>query len=70
MRTTIEHVGQRWIDEPTYTTVHPKAIVKAAAELCGNRIPKAIVMQTGTRRVPLVWMKPDGMGGLMPRSAK
>jgi len=63
--TTIEYKGQPFFDEPVYVKPKPRSIIAHSLDAAfGRDEQKAIMVRR--ERVHLQWMKPDGVGGLMP----
>jgi hypothetical protein len=62
MKHSITHVGQKYVDSPVYTK--PDPLKGSVARAFGRNVP---AINTGTERVQLRWMKPDGKGGLVPK---
>lgn len=70
LRPSIERAGQRYVDKPVYTYPEIDVLgmaVNAAFNKC-SPLPPPIL--TGHERVRLRWMKPDGKGGLVPRTKR
>lgn len=73
IRTTVQHDGQRYVDEPIYRDLRPREelrtdIAASVAAAFGHPQAKAIREVVGHERVRLRWMKPDGKGGLVPKN--
>lgn len=83
IRTSVQFVGQPYVDKPIYAAPNPDRvtpIAEALADIFGNArwlrnelgVPKRVrvdIPQILLRheRTQLKWMKPDGKGGLVPR---
>lgn len=67
IKTEIEVVGQKFVDEPVYILVSkPKTLAAAIAAMVGRAIPRSIYAISHYNRVPLRWLKPDRQGALVP----
>jgi hypothetical protein len=70
LKTSIDHDGQPFYDEPVYREVsraNPLALALSRALPGCRKVQEVIQELSHHERVWLRWMRPDGKGGLVPR---
>lgn len=65
LKTTIEHAGQTYVDEPVMAMPKESMIERAVCMALKGRLRSPVLLRH--ERVRLRWLKPDGRGGLTPR---
>jgi hypothetical protein len=66
LKTKIVETGQTYVDEPIYRYLLPKKLSHLVAFIFKRDLP-TIRMLDHYEHTRLLWMKPDGKGGLVPR---
>lgn len=67
-KTSIEFVGQDFIDEPIYALPKKEGAISRSVRAAFGDQTTVNPLLVGHERVKLRWMTPDGKGGLIPKA--